>query len=212
MATRVTRSSARFEKPVEAPKTSLITKTTSTQNRRRQRKTSESSEKSIASPDNGLDHKTNVNITPPKQGKYDPSQNQGQLSPSTLLNRMSLDANDRKSKPKNTIDDARKILNIGDTDQLYGREKELAELTEFLESNVTNKTSASMYISGQPGKSSASCPNHRTNAILPANNNDCSDFQAREKQQVSKNYFDHVLYRANSKRSTSIVRHCKHRP
>lgn len=151
MATRVTRSSARFAKPVDAPTTVPVTPT-STKNRRRQRKNSESSEISVASNDHGQEEKTNILITPPKQGKFDPTQKQGQYSPSTLLNRLSLDGNAEKPKPKNTIDDARKILNIGETDQLYGREKELADLTEFLESNVKNKTSASMYISGQPGK------------------------------------------------------------
>lgn len=146
MAVRVTRSSSRVAKPDEVPSI-VITKTT----RRRQRKTSESSGKSV---DHGQDdNQPKVDITPPKQGKFDPSEAQGQYSPSTLLNRMSLDGNDKpKPKPKVNIDEARKILNIGETDQLYGREKELADLNEFLESNVKNKTSASMYISGQPGK------------------------------------------------------------
>lgn len=143
MAARITRST-RSAKPDEVPSIVIAKKT-----QRRQRETSESSVKSA---DNGQDNnQPKVEITPPKQGKFDPSQTQGQYSPSTLLTRMCLGENE-KSKPKINIDEARKILNIGETDQLYGREKELADLNEFLESNVKNKTSASMYISGQPGK------------------------------------------------------------
>lgn len=155
METRVTRSSQRFAKSVEAPGP-LAVKTTSTKNRGRQRKISEPSEKSAESvgSENGQDNKTDVNITPPKQAKFEAKRNHEQYSPSTLLTRMSLNHHDEISKPrpKNTIDSARKILNVGEMDQLYGRETELADLSEFLESNMKNKTSASMYISGQPGE------------------------------------------------------------
>lgn len=149
MATRVTRSSARFAKPSKPPSAVNTTATSTTENRRRQRKHSESSENSAVAIDHGQRGETNVNVTPPKLGKFDPSHAQGQYSPSTSFKRMSLD---ETPKPKNSIDSARKILNIGETDELYGREQELTELTKFLDSNLKNKTSASMYISGQPGK------------------------------------------------------------
>lgn len=156
MATRVTRSSQRFAKPVEVP-SALPVKTTSTKIEKRQRKHSESSAKSdveSAVPENDQNNKTNVHITPPKQGKFEANRSHEQHSPSTLLTRLSLEHHDEITKPKkkNTIDGARKILNVGEMDQLYGRETELADLSEFLESNMKNKTSASMYISGQPGE------------------------------------------------------------
>lgn len=55
-------------------------------------------------------------------------------------------------KPKSRIDNARKVLNAAEADELCGREREMDELTEFLTSNAKNKTAASIYISGQPGK------------------------------------------------------------
>lgn len=147
---RVTRSQ-RNANSVDAT-IEINTITTPKKSRRRQRKNSDSSEKSVAS--TGIEiscNKTSVKISPSKVGKFEPNQH----SPSTRLEQMSLgDKSGSKSetKLKNKIDEARKILDIGETDQLYGREKELADLNEFLETNVKHRTSASMYISGQPGK------------------------------------------------------------
>lgn len=140
MTARVTRSSQRSAATVE------IKPVTST-SRRRQRKISGSSEQSSACENDS----TAINVTPPKIGKFakDP---QTQYSPSSLINRLQLCEGEPDARPRAKIDGARKVLNIGETENLYGREKELAELEEFLESNVRNKTSASMYISGQPGK------------------------------------------------------------
>lgn len=211
MAARVTRSSQRFAKPVEVP-TTLPVKTATTKNLRRQRKNSDSSEKSFVESigsENVQNNKTNVNITPPKQGKFEGHRHHEQYSPSTLLNRMSLDHDDERSKakPKNTIDKARKTLNVGEMDQLYGRETELADLKEFLESNMKNKTSASMYISGQPGEFREYFFREITIYVTIT-----TPLQARGKQRVSKNCFDRNLYRTNSKRCTSIARPSKLRP
>lgn len=60
---------------------------------------------------------------------------------------------------KSKIDNARKVLTAAETEELYGREKEIDELNEFLSTNATKKTSASIYISGQPGKCGISSKN-----------------------------------------------------
>lgn len=153
MATRVTRRTMR--QTVECVQE--IETTSSQSSRRRQRKKSESSEKGDAScrAETVIDL---MNVTPPKIGKFTKNPD-SKYSPSTLINRLQLVesgidevAEEPKSQPKTKIDGARKVLNVGETERLYGREKELAELSEFLETNVIKKTSASMYISGQPGE------------------------------------------------------------
>lgn len=99
-----------------------------------------------------------IHVTPPKQRKQ--AEKANQLSPSTLLDRLSLGAqnenqstntNGEKPKTESRIDNARKVLNAAETEELYGREREIAELNEFLSTHLTKKASASIYISGQPG-------------------------------------------------------------
>lgn len=106
-----------------------------------------------------------TNVTPPKQRKFTKNMNSN-YSPTTLMNKMTLDgghagdiesdenetSSSKKIPARSQIDNARKVLNIVETENLCGRDKELEELTNFLESNVKKATSASMYISGQPGK------------------------------------------------------------
>lgn len=143
MTARVTRSSQRIPIAIETKQSSTSA------NRRRHRKNSETSEKVESE-----NVAKSVNVTPPKVGKFTKEAN-AEYSPSSLINRLNLLEDELewrpKPKPKAKIDGARRVLNIGETENLYGREKELAELTEFLEQNVRLKTSASMYISGQPG-------------------------------------------------------------
>lgn len=172
MSTRITRSSSRNE--------TITTKTSSAANasksavseRRRQRKQPNEVRSDVKhlngkkhinehnSGDNDDDDiEDDVHVTPPKQRK--PCEKANALSPSTLLHRLSIgdDDNDddehqtKNVKPKSKIDNARKVLNAAETEELYGREREIAELNEFLSSNASKKTSASIYISGQPGKS-----------------------------------------------------------
>lgn len=164
MSTRMTRSQSQRNLNVSVNSTSVKPES-SVANKRRQPKVDTSSVENVAlnSSGNSSENESNaenVNVTPPKQRKACSKQNA--LSPSTLLHRLSLagdkEQNENQSeninvseKPKSRIDNARKVLTTGETEELYGREKELNELSEFLTTNATNKTSASIYISGQPG-------------------------------------------------------------
>lgn len=159
MSTRATRSSAR--KAVNGKETTSVENTTKLvlTERRRQRKKVDDLQNNVngETSDNSGD---DVHVTPPKQRK--PCDKANALSPSTLLHRLSLgeqnenqSTNDNVAKPKkeSKIDNARKVLNAAETEELYGREQEIGELNDFLSSNLAKKTSASIYISGQPGKS-----------------------------------------------------------
>lgn len=167
MSTRVTRSSQRISKViVDLPS---ATRTAVSSKRRQHKNTTTSSETDkLNSQDNSRDNDEsnveNLNVTPPKQRK--PCEKQNALSPSTLLHRLSLagevgqNENENQSdavkvfseSQKSKIDNARKVLTTAETEELYGREKELNELSEFLTTNASSKTSSSIYISGQPGK------------------------------------------------------------
>lgn len=122
--------------------------------RRRQRQKSEREADSAQPKENG---------TPPKNGRYSKMPNPN-YSPSTLLNRMSLTTTsvaddedvENEVKPilpaRGKIENARKSLHISQTDSLCGRDQELNDLTIFLSKNLKAGSSASMYVSGQPGK------------------------------------------------------------
>lgn len=163
MSTRATRSSAR--KVLNEKSTPIVENTTkqivSERRRRRNRTKVDKLENNDVNGENsdGNNSDDGVHVTPPKQRK--PCEKANALSPSTLLHRLSLgeqnenqSTNVREEKPKNVskIDNARKVLNAAETEELYGREHEIAELSEFFSSNLAKKTSASIYISGQPGK------------------------------------------------------------
>lgn len=159
----MTRSSMRFSTiGVSTVGTPTAPKSAVSEKRRQRKKVHDtnSDEKQLNDESNADD----VHVTPPKQRK--PCEKANALSPSTLLDRLSLgiqggqDENQSenvnqakaKAKPKSRIDNARKVLTAAETEELYGREKEIDELNEFLSTNATKKTSASIYISGQPGK------------------------------------------------------------
>lgn len=156
MTTRVTRSSSKIlsEAKVNVDDVKKA--------RRRQRKQSTSSDSgtgsSIDKPAT-TDAKDEQNVTPPKQGKFQRNP-KIEYSPRTLIERLSIDdktVNCEATKPgsvkkADSIQSARKILHIAETENLNGREKELQELNDFLESHLKDRTSASMYISGQPGE------------------------------------------------------------
>lgn len=151
MSNRVTRSSKLNES--DSPTT---TKKSNVLQKRSQRKKVDGLD-CDAQRFNGESNAEDVHVTPPKQRKSSGRTNT--LSPSTFLHRLSLSEKDDQGesqpqanngpKSKSKIDSARKVLNAAETDELYGREKEFAEINEFLSSN--KKTSASIYISGQPG-------------------------------------------------------------
>lgn len=124
--------------------------------KRRPRKKSEAEE-------NGNTKVTNDKGTPPKTGRYNRDVDSN-YSPSSLINRLSINiVNDHSEEdtenevkpivaPRKKIEKARKLLHNAETEQLYGREKELEELETLLQTNMTGGTSASLYVSGQPGK------------------------------------------------------------
>lgn len=153
MSARVTRSSARNS--IIGISTSTTTKSAGTE-KRRQRKNPIDEENNCNDESNAND----IHVTPPKQQKT--SEKANALSPSTLLHRLSLGEQNPPNenleslnvpqKATSKISDARKVLNAGETEHLYGREKEINDLNEFLSSNLAQKTSASIYISGQPGE------------------------------------------------------------
>lgn len=151
MSARVTRSSTRNS--TIGVSTQTPTKTAVVEKRRQQKKVKDE-QKSTINEETSVEN--DVHVTPPKQRKSCAKANA--LSPSTLLHRLSLgeepeqDENQPDNEPKSKIDNARKVLNAAETEELYGREKEIDELNEFLTLNVTKKTSASIYISGQPGR------------------------------------------------------------
>lgn len=105
----------------------------------------------------------NEKCTPPKNGRY--SRNpESNYSPSSLMKRLSITTsighNDEDVEnevkpivaPRKKIENARKVLHNAETDELYGREKELDDLATMLETHLNAGTSASLYVSGQPGK------------------------------------------------------------
>lgn len=59
----------------------------------------------------------------------------------------------RRTKYQN----ARQVLNSTETQNLPGREKEYSELIDFMETHLENKTSGSLYVSGQPGTGKTAC-------------------------------------------------------
>lgn len=127
--------------------------------RRNQRNASPTPQIQLDVTDENDSNETNKNVTPPKQRK--PCPKNESTSPSSLINRLSLadtsESRTKAAKPKSKIENARKVLNAAEADELYGREKEIDELTDFLLSNAKNKTAASIYISGQPGKLLLEC-------------------------------------------------------
>lgn len=125
--------------------------------RRRQRQISESeSDSECLAP---------LDVTPPKIRK--PTKPSKDLrTPTKLLNRMSIDErpkadesdDDNEASPLQTaLQSAKKSLNNGRIQNLPGREKELAKLTEFFTESLATKTAASMYICGPPGTGKTAC-------------------------------------------------------
>lgn len=86
--------------------------------------------------------------TPPKQPKGTATKPEQKLSPTCLLDKLSL-----ASPPpvRSKYQSARKTLNSAENYNLPGREKELAELSAFLSTGLNEQKSSSMYISGPPG-------------------------------------------------------------
>ncbi|XP_011695267.1 PREDICTED: cell division control protein 6 homolog isoform X1 [Wasmannia auropunctata] len=124
------------------------------------------------------DESVEEHASPPKQRR---EKLQSSLTPSTLLNRLALspekeggrlvpkqlfdsslseEEGELTSKPAlgpNKYRSARKSLHSSITDDLPGREKELARLQKFLLGHLDQETSGSLYISGPPGTGKTAC-------------------------------------------------------
>ncbi|KAH8360423.1 hypothetical protein KR200_004241 [Drosophila serrata] len=61
------------------------------------------------------------------------------------------------SPPRNKYQNARRVLNSAETQNLPGREEQLLELREFFTSHLESQTSGSLYVSGQPGTGKTAC-------------------------------------------------------
>uniref|UniRef100_A0A1A9X367 Cell division control protein n=1 Tax=Glossina brevipalpis TaxID=37001 RepID=A0A1A9X367_9MUSC len=116
-----------------------------------------------------LKNATNVpdEASPPKQSKHRNPIAQNVLSPSRLLDRLTIneitsdsdDASEDKDPllQRNKYQNARCILNSGETKNLPGREEQLEELKQFFREHLENKRSGSLYVSGQPGTGKTAC-------------------------------------------------------
>ncbi|BFF97973.1 cell division control protein 6 homolog [Drosophila madeirensis] len=117
-------------------------------------------------------------VSPPKQRRLKPLP-QHLISPSRLLDRLSIDerqepeqkteenhqVEEQKEKepepapspPRNKYQNARRVLNSAETQNLPGREAQLLELREYFTSHLESQTSGSLYVSGQPGTGKTAC-------------------------------------------------------
>ncbi|XP_055909050.1 cell division control protein 6 homolog isoform X2 [Eupeodes corollae] len=106
----------------------------------------------------------NAGVSPPKQSRQQRSPKDDLLSPSRLLDRLSIDEDRAEEKQRqideakrNKFQNARRVLNSAETNFLPGREKELEELREFLLEHMDGVKSGSLYVSGQPGTGKTAC-------------------------------------------------------
>ncbi|CAL1678485.1 unnamed protein product [Lasius platythorax] len=119
-------------------------------------------------------------VSPPKQRRNESQgRNKSPLTPSTLLGKLDLSVTKKgKLDPKqlfkshlskeeeeeeedelnsnllfgsNKYQNARKALHSSETEELPGREEELAKLQEFFQRHLEGRTSGSLYVSGPPG-------------------------------------------------------------
>ncbi|EDV50651.1 cell division control protein 6 homolog [Drosophila erecta] len=65
--------------------------------------------------------------------------------------------NSLPSPSRNKYQNARRVLNSAETQNLPGRESQLQELREFFSSHLDSQTSGSLYVSGQPGTGKTAC-------------------------------------------------------
>ncbi|EDW36464.1 GL10294 [Drosophila persimilis] len=126
---------------------------------------------------------THSHVSPPKQRKLKPLP-QHLISPSRLLDRLSIDERQEPehktekkpqeeeeepeaaperapaaapSPPRNKYQNARRVLNSAETQNLPGREAQLQELREYFTSHLESQSSGSLYVSGQPGTGKTAC-------------------------------------------------------
>lgn len=111
---------------------------------------------------------SHVDVSPPKLRKFSNHDDSNHFNPVVLLKRLSIHSPPPKDAPQKTVPDrfqnARKTLNVSETYNLPGRQKEMQEITDFLDSGLAECKSASMYISGQPGTGKTACLSKILNA------------------------------------------------
>nr|ABI34843.1 Cdc6 [Drosophila simulans] len=99
----------------------------------------------------------------PKQ-QEDPLAQKEQKKPPTKIqtkektqNNEETQQNNLPSPSRNKYQNARRVLNSAETQNLPGRESQLQELREFFSSHLESQTSGSLYVSGQPGTGKTAC-------------------------------------------------------
>ncbi|XP_022212724.2 cell division control protein 6 homolog [Drosophila obscura] len=132
----------------------------------------------ISSSDEEEQQDAHSHVSPPKQRKLKPLP-QHLISPSRLLDRLSIDERQEPehktekkqqeeeepepepaaapSPPRNKYQNARRVLNSAETQNLPGREAQLQELREYFTSHLESQSSGSLYVSGQPGTGKTAC-------------------------------------------------------
>ncbi|XP_023298189.2 cell division control protein 6 homolog [Lucilia cuprina] len=171
------RTSARSKKTVEAeeiqtPKSKKSTKPMPASKKRELLKRLQSEEDVTA------DEEDSQKGSPPKQVRQQPSALPPHvISPSRLLDRLSIDEKPeevsspqispkkekvKETSPKTTpvrnkYQNARRVLNSAECQNLPGREEQLEELRSFLREHLEAKKSGSLYVSGQPGTGKTAC-------------------------------------------------------
>lgn len=135
--------------------------------------------KRLAEDDSDLssDNEENQQASPPKQVRQQSSCLANHLvSPSRLLDRLSIDEQleeeneiensakekaekqSQKASPvRNKYQNARRVLNSAECQNLPGREEQLDELRSFFREHLEAKKSGSLYVSGQPGTGKTAC-------------------------------------------------------
>lgn len=140
---RLTRSRASLAAAVSTPQSQK-------KNLRRTRKISISSD----SEDSPTKLRDNLDVSPAKIKRSDNLTGaESFIEKLNIKDEKAPDTPRRRTKYQN----ARQVLNSTETQNLPGRETEYAELINFLETHLENKTSGSLYMSGQPGTGKTAC-------------------------------------------------------
>ena len=123
------------------------------------------------------DNEDSQQVSPPKQVRQQSSCLANHLvSPSRLLDRLSIDEqleeeteiensskeraenqSQKASLARNKYQNARRVLNSAECQNLPGREEQLDELRSFFREHLEAKKSGSLYVSGQPGTGKTAC-------------------------------------------------------
>ncbi|XP_065360884.1 cell division control protein 6 homolog [Calliphora vicina] len=167
-ATVKTKKTAEVEE-IKTPKSKKATKPMPASKKRELLKRLQTEEETSA------DEEDSQQVSPPKHARQQPTAlPKHVISPSRLLDRLSIDERPeeemvspkiltpKKSSPKTTpvrnkYQNARRVLNSAECQNLPGREEQLEELRSFFREHLEAKRSGSLYVSGQPGTGKTAC-------------------------------------------------------